>query len=289
MSASAPARGADGRIARVHLRGGMLALARAELEQMAGIGILDREALADLAEVRWRNGDLVGAAQAAAAHRGAGGDEPVVAIVLGLAAGRAGHPGEAMREADGVAARVGEGVDPLFAGEARDPAWAAEAAGWMPADGDRAGRHGLLAGGAEVADPSPSSWRLAPPVAATPAPRADAIAVAAMAPTAERIAAGRAAGRELARAEAEIAAGAHGLAIARLALVLRKDAALAAVILSLADRLIGPAGNDHPDLAAIHLLRGDAYRVLGRDVEAVAAWDASMRALEAHHPYKEPE
>ena len=40
---------------------------------------------------------------------------------------------------------------------------------------------------------------------------------------------------------------------------------------------------------SIHLLRGDAYRVLGRDVEAIAAWDASLRAIEAHPSPKEPE
>src|SRR5918996_6129212 len=68
-------RDVDVRLARIHLRGGLLALARAELETMAGQGTLDRSALADLAEVRWRGGDLVGAGEAVQAHLDAGGDE----------------------------------------------------------------------------------------------------------------------------------------------------------------------------------------------------------------------
>ena len=39
--------------------------ARAELESLAGHGMLDDEALLDLAEVRWRTGDLAGAGEAA--------------------------------------------------------------------------------------------------------------------------------------------------------------------------------------------------------------------------------
>ncbi|MFN8631135.1 MAG: hypothetical protein U0838_12715 [Chloroflexota bacterium] len=42
------------------------ALARAELEALAGRGRLDDAALLDLAEVRWRTGDLGGAGDAAA-------------------------------------------------------------------------------------------------------------------------------------------------------------------------------------------------------------------------------
>ena len=44
---------------------GSLALARAELESLAGRGMLDEPALLDLAEVRWRTGDLAGAGEAA--------------------------------------------------------------------------------------------------------------------------------------------------------------------------------------------------------------------------------
>ena len=75
--AAAATRSADARLARVHLRGGLLTLARATLEGMAGAGTLDRDAMADLAEVRWRSGDLEGAADAARAHQASGGEEPL--------------------------------------------------------------------------------------------------------------------------------------------------------------------------------------------------------------------
>ena len=41
-------------LARLHLRLGSLALARAELETLAGQDALDGEGLVDLAEARWR-------------------------------------------------------------------------------------------------------------------------------------------------------------------------------------------------------------------------------------------
>ena len=66
-------RTAEARLARLHLRTGMLSLARAELETMAADGTLDTPALADLAEARWRSGDLPGAGDAAVAHLDAGG------------------------------------------------------------------------------------------------------------------------------------------------------------------------------------------------------------------------
>jgi hypothetical protein len=96
-------------------------------------------------------------------------------------------------------------------------------------------------------------------------------------------------GRELARAEDELAAGEIERATGRLALVLRLDPALAPVILSLADRAAGRAGPDHPGMPALHLLRGDAYRGTGREVEARAAWEESQRVLEGHAPRKELE
>ena len=54
-----------GRLAHVHLHTGMLRLARVELEELAGAGALDDDGVLDLAEARWRTGDLRGAAEAA--------------------------------------------------------------------------------------------------------------------------------------------------------------------------------------------------------------------------------
>jgi hypothetical protein len=52
------------RLCHLHLRTGSFATARVQLETLAGAGHLDRDGLLDLAEARWRTGDLAGAAQA---------------------------------------------------------------------------------------------------------------------------------------------------------------------------------------------------------------------------------
>jgi hypothetical protein len=116
-------RDVDVRLARIHLRGGLLALARAELETMAGQGTLDRSALADLAEVRWRGGDLVGAGEAAQAHLDAGGDELMALVVHVEALEARGHGAEARALAARVAERAGPDLDDLFAGQRRAAAW----------------------------------------------------------------------------------------------------------------------------------------------------------------------
>ena len=68
----AAAQAAAGRLARLHLGTGLLRLARVELEELAGDGGLDADGILDLAEARWRTGDLRGAAEAAGAWLGAG-------------------------------------------------------------------------------------------------------------------------------------------------------------------------------------------------------------------------
>ncbi|HXQ95486.1 MAG TPA: hypothetical protein VN800_01050, partial [Candidatus Acidoferrales bacterium] len=95
----------DARLAHVHLALGMFGLARAELETLAGRGWLDVPALADLAEVRWRTGDLVGAGEAADAHLQAGGEELVALCVAAEAAAAAGRAADARNLAARVLAR----------------------------------------------------------------------------------------------------------------------------------------------------------------------------------------
>jgi tetratricopeptide (TPR) repeat protein len=285
-------RAVDGRLARVHLRGGLLTLARASLEQMAGVGALDREALADLAEARWRSGDLEGAAEAAVAHLDAGGDEPIAHLIVAEEADRQGSIVDARRHAAVVRERVAAGLDRLFAGEVRSTAWPMEHPDWMDDRATAPGRWGLLAGGREVADPQPAQWRLVPPPATgAPVPRARvSLATAALAAgqtTLDQLALGRAAGQELEAAERELSLGLVADAIDRLALVLRFDPALAPVILSMADRALLAPGDRHQGQVAIHLLRGDAYRGLGRDTEAADAYQEAMRALSARATVKE--
>lgn len=154
-------RSVDARLARLHLRGGLLALARAELEQMAGAGTLDLGALADLAEVRWRNGDLMGAAEAASAHLDSGGEEPMAMIICAEALDHDGHLLDARAMAARALGRVGGQVERMFAGEARSSAWSSAGSTPLPlARGTMT--WGGLAGGAEVHDPQPSGLAWAP-------------------------------------------------------------------------------------------------------------------------------
>ncbi len=116
-------RPADLRLSRVHLRLGSLELARAELEAAAGAGGLDGPALLDLAEVRWRTGDVAGAGVAAAAYRATGGDALLARVVETEAAAAAGHLSEARRLAAEAVGRAGVSLDGVFAGLPRSTVW----------------------------------------------------------------------------------------------------------------------------------------------------------------------
>jgi len=295
--AAAVARAADARLARIHLRGGLLNLARASLEGMAGAGSLDRDAMADLAEVRWRSGDLEGAADAARAHQASGGNEPLAALVMAEQLAHSGQEAEALSLAQSVYERVGGAIDVLFALEPHSGVWPPTDEGWMVADAAAPGHWGLLAGGSEVATPTPETWKLAPieqpvldPVAAAAVPmgRGGVVQPGGATSTSAVVMSGRLAGEELETVNRALAAGDAATASQRLAVLLRLDPALAPVILSEADRAaatVAPRGND---LAAIHLVRGDAYRSLGRDNEAAAAYQQAHQALAEGPSSKEP-
>jgi predicted negative regulator of RcsB-dependent stress response len=77
-------------------------------------------------------------------------------------------------------------------------------------------------------------------------------------------------------------------AAARLGVLLRLDPALAPIILTAADRAAAAAQPHSADLPAIHLVRGDAYRLLGRDNEAAAAYQQAHQALSEGPSPKEP-
>jgi len=131
---AATGRATDLRLARLHLRVGALALARAELETLAGRDALDTDGLADLAEVRWRTGDLAGGAEAAAVILDENGDEAPVMVHIVAAEGAMarGRPSEARRHAEIAIARAGTTLDVLFAGMPRGPSWPADPAAQPP-------------------------------------------------------------------------------------------------------------------------------------------------------------
>lgn len=212
------------RIAGLHLRTGQHALARAELEALAGRGRLDEDALLDLAEVRWRTGDLSGAGDAANALLALGA-EPLLALVIAAeAVSAAGRPGEARRLSTRALEVAGGPLDPLFAGMPRAMVWPAA--------------------GPDAASPEPRRRGR----------RSAADSAGAPSTAAEAFAGGRAA---LARGDANRA----GLL---LSVAMRLEPGFAA------DVLRAVAGRDDQPLLA--LVRGDALRLLGRELEALEAF-----------------
>jgi hypothetical protein len=115
------------RLARVHLRTGALALARAEFEKLAGRGLLDPSAMVDLAEARWRTGDLTSAGVAANAYIAGGGGEALGFVIAAEAASAADRPAEARRHAGRALERSHLGIETYFAGMPRLMTWPQEA------------------------------------------------------------------------------------------------------------------------------------------------------------------
>ena len=234
-------RSSEARLARLHLRTGMLSLARAELETMAADGVLDTPALADLAEARWRSGDLPGAGDAAVAHLDAGGAEPVALIVAAEALAARGRTNEARGYANRLLAMLpvdaADPLEPLFAGQPRSAAWPA-----TDVEVGEAAAAGLAASGGAI---------------------------------------GRDAARDQVQVvEAAIAAGERRGVAVRLGIILRDEAALAPLVLSLADRAIATGERSGPGAAAFQLVRGDAFRAMGREIEASAAYQRARQAVD---------
>jgi tetratricopeptide (TPR) repeat protein len=223
----------------LHLRLGVHSLARAELEDLLRRDALDTDGLADLAEARWRSGDLEGAVAAAADHLASGGMRPIAHVIAAEAAAAAGRPVETRTHVEALAAVDAAALEVLFSGMPRRAFWPAAAASPFGSPG---GPPGGIGGGARVTS------RLSGPLAEP----AD----------------------ELARAREELSSGIADEAIrgaARLALALRLDPSLAPAVL---DEL-----RTRRDPAAL-LVRGDAYRLLGRHLEAEAAFHAAGEALD---------
>jgi len=285
-------RGDDLRLARLHLRGGAYALARVELETLAGADGLDRAGILDLAEVRWRTGDLGGADAAAAAWL-EDGDEPGIdgalahAISAEAAADR-GSPAEAATHVEMAAGGLGDrgawmallaGILPRAAWpwSAEEPEPSAEAASREVASVSAAPGPGPAAEGAPGsvvgADQAP---------AATPAPDAVPGPLSAGVPISRSAA-------ELVRAGAPLVAVAPDRAAILLALALRADRAAAEAVLAALDAAATPpvpagdAGDTPAPQASATLVfvRAEALRAAGRHEESRIAYASAERlALE---------
>ncbi len=299
------------RLAAIHLRTGVLALARAELETSAGRGELDDAALLDLAEVRWRTDDVTGAGEAAAAFFATGREDTLALVIATEATAAIGRSTEARRLAARALARGDVDLDAIFSGIRPSSYWpstsamAGVPAGTLfggPPPGSTVGTAGVS--GAAVLDRlaagTPAAPRAVPPPAAGPAEVAAAgsrpagspgepgqlgqriaadQAMPTLWPDAETLPAGHgpdSAGRLPEPSDALAAAGAD-LAEGRPA-----DAAVRlAVVLRLSPGL-APAVLEVLAEAtgpSLELVRGDALRMIGRESDARRAYAAAAAQL----------
>ncbi len=254
----------DLRLARLHLRMGQLGLARAELEALAGSGDLDDGGLLALAEARWRTGDLAGAGEAAQAYLATGGDDVTALVIAAEAVAAVGRPGEARRIAGRALEQADVPLDRIFAGMPRSSIWPAD-----PADAGQPPRYG--------AEPAVRRGSRAAPLSAEPVasdegetdgrsggpgfwdtevPDPDLLADAA-----DLLDAARAA---FERDDPRTAA-------IQLALALRSGPELAPAILALTE----PTRRRTPE---VELARGDAFRLVGRELDARRAYAAAGSA-----------
>jgi hypothetical protein len=269
--------GAAGRLARLHLGTGLLRLARVELEELAGEGRLDADGVLDLAEARWRTGDLRGAAEAAGAWLEAGAatgagenggrpgalahalvaeglavrgreDDAVVHVAATLDALRAEPTG--LAGSQGAARSLSGALDALFAGIApRAEAWPAFEPRVLGASADARTADAAAADGAPAAAASPGGW---------------SSGAVARVPSRE---AGAAAPDPIAAADDRLAAGEDSAAAVLLILALRATPLRALEVLGRADAALSERSS-----AGLLLARAEALRVLGRHDAAGIAY-----------------
>ncbi len=297
-----PPRSSDLVLARLHLRLGALALARAELETMAGRDALDVDGVLDLAEARWRTGDVTGAGEAAelVIEDGRG---PLVALVIAAEAAMAmGRPTEARRYAGTAVEQAGGGLDAIFAGMPRAAVWPADPLVPPPevlAMFDTPGAGATLAAAGATARPAPPAPT--PSVAAAgaatigiwadePGPSDAAPIADAAGPgdiPATTVPAAEPPGGPVLPAALDVLTAGRGAfidgdlasAAAQLGLAIRLDPGLAPAVLDVleADR--------SPELA---LVRGDAYRLVGRELDARQAFADAALGHHAGAPATDP-
>lgn len=284
--AGAPRRDVELILARAHLRLGSLALARVELETLAGLGRLDATGLVDLAEVRWRTGDLGGAGEAAGAALRLDERQPVALIIAAEAAAAIGRPSESRRLAAKAVECLTDPIDVVFAGMPRSGAWPADAAEPPPTAGtlfhqERIETAESARSGDEHGDRRPATIGAAGTTSTigaagagetTPGGAGGAAGAAAAMTLGfwdgddqEDPAAGELPdpAHELDAGRAALVAGKHDEAGLRLGIALRLAPALAPAILEATEGARSPA---------ITILRGDAYRLAGHETEARRAY-----------------
>ncbi|MBA2381900.1 MAG: hypothetical protein H0V73_07295 [Chloroflexi bacterium] len=271
-----PPRDPDLILARAHLRLGSLSLARTELETLAGRGALDDDAIRDLAEARWRTGDVSGAGEAATAWLEGHADDVLGLVIAAEAQAALGRPAEARRLAGRAMERADGSLDPVFAGMQRSAIWPVES---VHDDGGAGVLFDDLHPGPHAVRPLAPSGRMGPhagrphdPPHAAQAPHPP------LEPGVPDVFGGPsiwgddANGLDAAlddsldpttlfhRARVALDAGEASDAATGLILALRALPGLAPAVLDLL------AGRGEPILA---LVRGDAQRIVGREVEAM--------------------
>lgn len=254
------------RLARIHLRTGSFTTARVELEMLASRDRLDMAALLDLAEARWRTGDLDGAGDAASAYLDDGGTKALGFVIAAEAAAMANRHADARRHAEEALARHLSELDPVFAGMPRKAIWTSNARtsaapatpAVEPAAPAVAAGAGLEPG--EVSEPAAGDLVETDRLVAEPLPSGPV----------ESPDAGDAATDSVVEPAAEVAAGRSCLqnneplmAALHLGVAIRLAPELAGVVLE--------AIGERQDLP-LRLLRGDALRLLGLDGDAAKAY-----------------
>jgi hypothetical protein len=272
-----PPRPVDLRLAALHLRTGSYALARAELETMAGNGTLDDDGLLDLAEVRWRTGDLPGAGEAAAAFLTSGRESVIALVIAAEATAALGRPGEARRLAGRAMDAADGSLEPLFAGLPRSPIWPQDPASpvepvgtFFADEGSRsASRTGVVA--VDLTNGRPAAAHATrTPGEAPPASLWDAHLHGAHGHSALPMPALPDGPTALDDARRALEAGDEQVAVVHLALVLRISPGLAPAVLELAGSTSG---------AGFDLIRGDAYRLVGHEAEAQRSYASAVSTL----------
>jgi hypothetical protein len=259
-------------LARVHLRLGSLSLARVELETLAGRGGLDDDGVRDLAEARWRTGDVAGAGEAAGTFLEARPDDILGLVIAAEAQAAAGRPAEARRLAGRAIDRAEGSLDPIFAGMPKSPIWPIE-------PGAAEGPAGVLFDDLHPGPFAvPALERAEDETAGRPEPPIDGPSLWGDEPVGtEGGSSGAAAdaGVLFRQARAALDDGRAADGAAALILALRASPSIAPAVRDLL------AGRSEAILAVV---RGDASRLVGHDVDAMRDHAAAAATLDERAP-----